>query len=267
MKPTESRAKAARRAHAAAYDRAADGYDQRHLDGRSQRRFHIIDRPQREAARHAQRVLELGCGTGRLLAALDAPVRVGVDISVGMLGRARQRGLAVVLADAHALPFADHSFEAVLAPKGVFRYLDPLSAMRECARVLAPGGQLVVHQYAARTWSPRSLVPPRVRQAWRALRAGGAADAADVGNAANGTDIGDESRHDFAPERTVWHVERLAQLYAPAERAGLRQAATYLWRSIRTPPYALAIPPWLPGALWSHCTVVFRKPPLGRSDE
>lgn len=261
MKPTGGRAGAARRAHAAAYERAADGYDQRHLDERSRRRFHIIDRPQREAARHAQRVLELGCGTGRLLAALDAPVRIGVDISVGMLGRARQRGLAVVLADAHALPFADHSFEAVLAPKGVFRYLDPLSAMRECARVLAPGGQLVVHQYAARTWSPRSLVPPRIRQAWRALRAGGAADARDAAN------TGEESHRDLAPEHAVWHVERLAQLYQPAEQAGLRQTATHLWRSIRTPPYALAIPPWLPGALWSHCTVVFRKPPLGRSDK
>jgi SAM-dependent methyltransferase len=210
----------------AAYDAAAADYDRRHGDARSERRGRIIDAPQHRAAEGARRVLELGCGTGRLLAKIHAPVRVGVDISPAMLARARQRGLAVVAADAEALPFADGSFDAILAPRGLFRYLDYERGFRECARVLAPGGRLAVHQYAARTWSLRDLGRGRV------------IDQVDDG----------------------LHVRRLDELYAPAGRAGLRVASAHLWRAVRVPPYALPIPTWLPGRFWSHCTVVFARP-------
>lgn len=212
----------------AVYDAAAADYDRRHGDPRSERRFRIIDAPQRRATRDARRVLELGCGTGRLLAQVDAPVRIGLDLSPDMLRRARQRGLAVVLADAHALPFADGSFDAVLAGKGMFRYLDYERAFAECARVLAPGGRLGVHQYAARTWSVRDLAP---------------------------------GRRAHAPAHASLHLRHVAELHAPARRAGLQVAATHLWRSVRVPPYVLPVPVWLPGHFWSHCTVIFRKPP------
>lgn len=212
----------------AAYDAAAPDYDRRHGDPRSERRFRIIDAPQRRAARGARRVLELGCGTGRLLARVGAPVRIGVDLSPAMLRVARRRGLAVVLADAHGLPFAAGSFDAILAGKGTFRYLDYERAFAECARVLAPGGRLGVHQYAARTWSLGDLAPGR--------------------------------RVD-APASEPLHLRHLGELLDPARRAGLRVETTHLWRSVRVPPYALPIPAWLPGRLWSHCTVIFRKPP------
>jgi SAM-dependent methyltransferase len=232
-RPGERPRRPARDAVRAAYDAAADDYDRRHGDARSERRFRIIDAPQRQAARGAGRVLELGCGTGRLLAGIDAPVRIGVDISPGMLRHARRRGLAVAIADAHALPFAGASFDAVLAAKGLFRYLDAERAFRECARVLAPGGRLAVHQYAARTWSLRSL-----------------ASLAGVGA--------------VRPARPVpvdvHEVDDLDELYRPARAAGLRVTATHLWRSVRVPPYALPIPTWLPGRFWSHCTVVFTRP-------
>lgn len=210
----------------AAYDAAAADYDQRHGDARSEQRGRIIDAPQHRVAQGARRVLELGCGTGRLLARIHAPVRIGVDISPAMLARARQRGLAVVAGDAEALPFADRSFDAVLAPRGLFRYLDYERAFRECARVLAPGGRLAVHQYAARTWSVRDLASPR----------------------------------DRGPADDALHVHRLDELYAPARRAGLNVASAQLWRAVRVPPYALPIPTWLPGRFWSHCTVVFVRP-------
>jgi len=222
----------ARDAVRAAYDDAADDYDRRHGDARSERRFRIIDAPQRQAAHGAARVLELGCGTGRLLAGIDARVRIGVDISPGMLRHARRRGLTVAIADAHALPFAGASFDAVLAAKGLFRYLDAERAFRECARVLAPGGRLAVHQYAARTWSLRTLA--------RLVGSGRPAVP--------------------APVVDVHEVEALDDLYRPARAAGLRVTATHLWRSVRVPPYALPIPTWLPGRFWSHCTVVFSKP-------
>jgi SAM-dependent methyltransferase len=233
--PGDERGRPARDAVRAAYDAAADDYDRRHGDPRSERRFRIIDAPQRHAARGASRVLELGCGTGRLLAGIDAPVRVGIDISPGMLRHARRRGLAVALADAHALPFADASFDAILAAKGLFRYLDAARAFRECARVLAPGGRLAVHQYAARTWSLATLA--------RLVRPAPA--------------------RSHAPARVpvdVHELDDLDQLYRPARAAGLRVTATHLWRSVRVPPYALPIPTWLPGRFWSHCVVVFTRP-------
>ncbi len=226
----------ARDAVRAAYDAAADDYDRRHGDARSERRFRIIDAPQRQAARGAGRVLELGCGTGRLLAGIDAPVRIGVDISPGMLRHARRRGLAVAIADAHALPFAGASFDAVLAAKGLFRYLDAERAFRECARVLAPGGRLAVHQYAARTWSLRTLA--------RLV----------------GSEAGRTAGPAPADVHEVHEVDHLDDLYRPARAAGLRVTATHLWRSVRVPPYALPVPTWLPGRFWSHCVVVFSKP-------
>lgn len=231
--PGDEPGRRTRAAVRAAYDAAADDYDRRHGDARSERRFRIIDAPQRQAARGAGRVLELGCGTGRLLGDIDAPVRIGIDVSPGMLRHARARGLAVVLADAHALPFAGASFDAVLAAKGLFRYLDAARAFRECARVLAPGGRLVVHQYAARTWSLASLA--RV--------------------------LGLTSAPPAAPTSIPVHeLDHLDDLYRPARAAGLHVAATHLWRSVRVPPYALPVPTWLPGRFWSHCAVVFTRP-------
>jgi SAM-dependent methyltransferase len=221
----------ARAAVRAAYDEAAADYDQRHGDARSERRGRIIDAPQHRAAQGARQVLELGCGTGRLLARIDAPVRIGVDLSPAMLAQARRRGLAVVHADAQALPFAAGSFDAILAPRGLFRYLDYERAFCECARVLAPGGRLAVHQYAARTWSLRDVV--------RLYERGPAPDPAGDGGL---------------------HVRGLDELVAPARGAGLRVAHTHLWRAVRVPPYALPVPTWLPGRWWSHCTVVFVKP-------
>lgn len=226
------------RAVGAAYDAGAGGYDARHGDRRSERRFRIIDAPQLRAARGAARVLELGCGTGRLLARVRAPVRVGVDVSREMLRRARARALPVVLADAHRLPFAGGSFDAILAGKGTFRYLDHARAFAECARVLAPGGRLGVHLYAAHTWSPRAALAG----VWTGGRAHSGPARARSG------------------ARAVRDLDHLDDLYRPARRAGLDVASTHLWRAVRVPPYALPVPAWIPGRWWSHCTVIFRKP-------
>jgi SAM-dependent methyltransferase len=100
-------------------------------------------------------VLELGCGTGRVLApvARVGHPTVGVDRSGDMLGYARRRlrrarlaaRPALVRADVTALPFAEASFGAVLAAYGLLQSLLSDAALEatlaSVARVLRPGGR------------------------------------------------------------------------------------------------------------------------------
>ena len=95
------------------------------------------------------RCLDVGCGGGRLIVALDAAgwTATGVDLSADQLriAGARAGGLAeaLVQADASSLPFADGAFDAVVS---TFTHTDidePGLAFAESARVLADGGRLV----------------------------------------------------------------------------------------------------------------------------
>ena len=100
-----------------------------------------------DAAAPGARVLDLGCGTGRLGALLAGRARVvGVDVSRAMLSHARAAAppfAGLVQASAFRLPFADASFGAV-ASGFVLRNLEDLGgAFREMARVTAPGGAVV----------------------------------------------------------------------------------------------------------------------------
>src|SRR5262245_11243933 len=99
----------------------------------------------RLAGRADGRILELGCGTGRVSFALETVgvSLIGIDRSEQMLARARRRlaalrrrrgSLAFVRADIRLLPFADAEFSMVLAPYGVLQSLlreDDLSATLE----------------------------------------------------------------------------------------------------------------------------------------
>lgn len=95
------------------------------------------------------RVLELGIGTGRNLPhhGGDAHV-VGIDLSRPMLEQAARRAIAfhgriaLVEADATALPFPDAHFSTVVSTLTLCTYPDPVAAMREALRVLVPGGEL-----------------------------------------------------------------------------------------------------------------------------
>ena len=205
------------------YERVAQNYDDRYRSRRRRKRFEAIDGPQLQVSRGATRILELGCGTGRLLRQTTGSLRVGIDIAPSMARKAATTGLVTTVADAHVLPFRDSSFDAVLAGNGVFRYLDYTRAFAEVTRVLVVGGHLGVHQYAARTWGIADFVR--------------------------------------APKREPMHVTHLDELREPAKACGLVPQCTHLWRSVRFPPYALTIPEWFPGNLWSHCTVVFQKQP------
>lgn len=104
-----------------------------------------------------RRVLEAGCGTGLLLSRIDrvASRAIGVDLSSGMLARARDRGLTVVQGSITALPFADASFDTVCSFKVLAHVPDIEGALRELARVTRPGGHLVLEFY--NRWSLRYL--------------------------------------------------------------------------------------------------------------
>ncbi len=102
------------------------------------------------------RVLDIGCGPGWFWAATSAalPERLDLtlaDSSAGMVAEAVERchglpfaALTGVTADAVELPFADASFDAVIAMHMLYHLPDPSLAIAEMFRVLRPGGVLAV---------------------------------------------------------------------------------------------------------------------------
>ena len=97
--------------------------------------------------RPGDRLLEVGCGAGHVLDRFPAADRTGVDLSSGMLGRARRRlqGNARLLQSrAEQLPFSDGAFDVVLCTEVLEHTLDPAEVLRELLRVGRPGARVVV---------------------------------------------------------------------------------------------------------------------------
>lgn len=145
------------------YDRNAESYDQlidpfeRVLFGGG--REWVCSRAQGE-------VLEIAAGTGRNLPFYPEGVRlVGVELSPGMLEIARRRaqelGVQAELrvGDAHDLPFPDASFDTVVATLALCTIPDDSRAVAEAARVLRPGGLLLLLEHVR---SP--ILPVRILQ-------------------------------------------------------------------------------------------------------
>jgi len=98
-------------------------------------------------------VLDVACGPGLVVAAFARVVRhaTGIDITPAMLDRARThaalQGLTNVtwhLGDVLPLPWPDASFSIVTSRFAFHHFLEPLSVLREMARVAKPGGRVVV---------------------------------------------------------------------------------------------------------------------------
>lgn len=94
-------------------------------------------------------ILEVGCGTGLLLARAQKFARsaTGIDLSAGMLANARRRGLSVVQGSATNLPYADASFDLVYSFKVLPHVDDIRLALSEMARVTRAGGHVLAEFY------------------------------------------------------------------------------------------------------------------------
>jgi ubiquinone/menaquinone biosynthesis C-methylase UbiE len=109
--------------------------------------------------RGAAKVADIACGTGILADRIANELRLdeiyGVDMSDGMLAKARARSSKVQwrIGPAEHLPFADETLDAVVTTSA-FHFFDQPAALREFYRVLEPGGVAAVA-----TLSPRQRLP------------------------------------------------------------------------------------------------------------
>ncbi len=95
------------------------------------------------------RLLDVGGGTGRVAQHFQGMFRdvLVLDVSLGMLVQAKTKDtLLPFLGESEHLPFADGSFERVLAVDSFHHFRDEVTAVEELVRVLAPGGRLVIEE-------------------------------------------------------------------------------------------------------------------------
>jgi phosphatidylethanolamine/phosphatidyl-N-methylethanolamine N-methyltransferase len=146
----------------------------------------VFERGRRAAIAAAERVggriLEVGVGTGITLPGYSSQNRIiGIDLSEPMLRKARQRVADLSLTnveklevmDAEHLSFRDASFDVVVANHVISTVPNPEAALDECARMLRPGGEMILLSRIGADAGPRHLVEtwlqPIVRRlGWRA---------------------------------------------------------------------------------------------------
>jgi ubiquinone/menaquinone biosynthesis C-methylase UbiE len=150
-------------------DRAA-GYD----DGWRGRLHHQISERTASLAvatvAAPNRVLDLGCGTGYLLRELasrypDAEQLVGIDAAPAMVKTAdaitQDDRLTFAVGVAEEIGYPDDAFNLIVSTTSFDHWSDQQAGLRECARVLRRGGQLVLVDQFSRMLMPTMLTSRR----------------------------------------------------------------------------------------------------------
>lgn len=101
-------------------------------------------------------LLDVGCGTGPMIELLlkSFPDReyTGIDLTPRMIEVARAKQLphtTFLVGDSENLPFAGNSFDAVVCTNSFHHYPNPQAFLNGAARVLTPGGRLVLRDYTS----------------------------------------------------------------------------------------------------------------------
>lgn len=90
-------------------------------------------------------VLEIGCGLGILLDRINAKKKVGTETNDYAISQSRKLGIKVIKNDAEkGLPFKDGEFDAIILNEVIEHFRKPLPVMRDCYRILAPGGRIII---------------------------------------------------------------------------------------------------------------------------
>jgi ubiquinone/menaquinone biosynthesis C-methylase UbiE len=145
------------------------------------------------ALRPGQSLLDVGCGPGTITADLARRVApgpvVGLDRSADVVAEARHLleadgsdtpdNLSFAPGDVYSLEFEDGSFDVVHAHQVLQHLSDPVAALREVHRVLAPGGTLAVRDsdYGAFVWAPADTALDRWLELYHQVTARNGADA------------------------------------------------------------------------------------------
>ena len=145
------------------YDRLAKRYDRRWQTYLAQTLGHTL-----EALRVSgtERILDVGCGTGEFarmaIERFPAVSVVGLDATPAMVEQAQAKLAGCARASFHLgsvdrLPFAAEYVDAVVCANVLHHLRDPHQALRECVRVLRPGGQLIVVDWCRDFWHCRLM--------------------------------------------------------------------------------------------------------------
>jgi ubiquinone/menaquinone biosynthesis C-methylase UbiE len=134
------------------YDAFSAGYESHRGDNDPGGYHDLLDELEAEFVErygHGRDVLEVGCGTGLVLTRIArfAKSARGVDLSPGMLEKAKERGLDVVLGSATELPFEPESFDVTCSFKVLAHVREIRVALSEMARVTRPGGMILAEFY------------------------------------------------------------------------------------------------------------------------
>ncbi len=152
-------------------------------------------------------ILEAGCGTGLLLGRTlhFAKSATGVDLSAGMLAKARERGLSVAQGSVTQLPYADESFDVVYCVKVLAHVEDIEGALNEMARVTRPGGYVLAEFY--NTHSLRYLI--------KSLKAPTAISGSNNDEAVYTRYDGPEQIKRYLPDELSWESSRGVRIVTP----------------------------------------------------